>query len=76
MIAPAAATLPCQSYNSIGSYCNDGEVPPKPFSRCFGVNPAWCQWLRRIVHRSDLSGTMIAYWNGDPQSFTERVAAR
>ena len=65
-------TLTCHSYKTIGVCCKAGGALSKPFSRVFGVNPMRRWWLRRIVHRNEWSGTLIAYWNSDPQSFTEK----
>ena len=56
----------CQFYKPIGDYCNDGWALPERIIRFFGVNPVRCRWLGRNLHRHDPSGTMIAYWNGDP----------
>jgi hypothetical protein len=37
------------------------------------ANPRRCQWLRLNAHRSDPSGTMIAYRNSDPNRSPRRV---
>jgi hypothetical protein len=75
-IAKCVVTLPCQSYKPIRPYCKDSGALSERFRNVFRVNPLLGQWLRRILRRSDSSGTLVAYWNDDPQSFIENGAAR
>src|ERR1019366_1498285 len=72
-IAGCVVTLPCQSYKTIGVCCNDDRALSLRFRSLFGANPMRDQWLQRVVHRSDPSGTTIAYWKDDPNRAPRRV---